>query len=73
VHRFGVCKESKSVGRGNVMGDPQRRNQNVECLQLFSHLRAVQHCHAEGVAAPCEEELFEVLLSAFPVLNSTAQ
>jgi hypothetical protein len=38
------------------VGDRRRCNQCVKYLQ-FCHFCAVDHCHVEGQAVPCEDEL----------------
>lgn len=49
-----------------------RRIQGVETMQ-FSHLCAVAHCHVEGESVPCEDELFEVVPSAFRMCHNASQ
>ena len=55
------------------MSDPRRRNEDVEPLQLFSPLCAVEHCRVEGEAAPCKDEPFQVAISVLLVFHNTAQ
>jgi hypothetical protein len=55
------------------MGGPRWWNHSIKSQQLFSHLCVVKHCHSEGEAAACEDELFEVMLSAVPVFHITDQ
>jgi len=52
--------------QGYIVSNPRWWNQDVESVQIL-HLF---NCHIEGQAAPCEEKVVEVMLSAFPVFHS---
>lgn len=46
--------------------------QSAESLHLLSHLYAVDHCHVQLEAFPCEDELFRVVQLACQMYHSTA-
>jgi len=56
-----------------MAGGPRWWNPSIKSQQLFLHLCLVKHFHSEGEAVACEDELFEVMLSAVPLFHSTAQ
>lgn len=56
-----------------MVGGPRWWNPSIKSQQLFSHLCVVKHCHGEGEAAACEDELSEVMLLAVPVFHSITQ
>lgn len=45
---------------------------SAESLHLLSYLCAVDHCHVQLEASPCEDELFRVVQSACPMYHSTS-
>lgn len=55
-----------------MVGGPRWWNPSIKSQQFFSHLCVVKHCHIEGEAAACEDELFAIVsqyrseLTAFP-------
>jgi hypothetical protein len=53
------------------MGDRRRWKQGVEFPQLISLLCAVEHRHVGTKAAPCEDELFQVVFLAYAAFHNT--
>lgn len=42
-------------------------------MRLIPHCCACEYCHFEGEDVPFDNEIFEVMLSAFPLFRSTVQ